>query len=532
MASKQQTVEVEGHEVTLSNLDKVLYPGNGFTKGQVIDYYARVAQYILPHLRDRPVTMKRYPDGVQGKFFYEKNAPKFTPAWVERYAVARHHHSGKIQYILINDLPTLVWVANTASIELHPFLHRAPKIGEPTEMVFDFDPGDGADVLTCARVAMLVRDVLAGLKLACFAKVSGSKGLQIYVPLNAGYSYDIVKPFAKTLAELMEERHPDLVLSKMSKDLRKGKVFIDWSQNSESKTTVSVYSLRAKSDRPFVSLPVSWDELKSAVRRKSPNSLYFEADEALKRLEKTGDLFEPVETLKQKLPSEVMDYFNGARSKRTATPVARRESGTAATRSAAGPTASASLEQYRQKRDFSKTAEPPPNVATRGREAGEHPFVIQKHAASHLHYDFRLEMQGVLKSWAVPKGPPLEPNLKRLAMPTEDHPLDYLNFEGIIPKGQYGGGTVMVWDIGTYELKEGNYYKGLLKFILHGKKLKGEWVLSRSRDDGERPKWYWIKAGPELRLSKAKEERSALSGRTMEQIAKKPEREWQSNRPA
>jgi len=510
MASKSEMVEVEGREIALSNLDKVLYPGSGFTKGQVIDYYARVAQYILPHLRDRPITMKRYPDGVNAEFFYEKNAPKFTPSWVKRFAVARHHHAGKIQYILINDLPTLIWIANMASLELHPFLHRAPKISEPTEIVFDFDPGQGADVLTCARVAMLVRDVLAELKLQCFAKVSGSKGLQMYVPLNTGFSYDIVKPFAKTLAELMQERHPDLILSKMSKDLRKGKVFIDWSQNSESKTTVSVYSLRAKSDRPYVSLPVDWDELKSALRRKNAKSLFFEPAQALKRLEKTGDLFAPVETLKQNLPSQVLDYFKGS------APASKSTNG--------------SLETYRQKRDFSKTAEPPPEIPAK--QEGERRFVIQKHAASHLHYDFRLEMQGVLKSWAVPKGPPLEPSVKRLAMPTEDHPIEYLNFEGIIPKGQYGGGTVMVWDIGTYDLKEGNYYKGILKFILHGKKLKGEWVLSRSRDDGQRPRWYLIKAGPELHLSRAKEDKSALSGRTMEQIAKKPEREWQSNRPS
>jgi bifunctional non-homologous end joining protein LigD len=512
MASKQQMVEVEAREIALSNLDKVLYPAAGFTKGKVIDYYARVGPYILPHLKDRPITMKRYPDGVDADFFYEKNAPKFTPTWVKRFAVARHRHSGEIQYILINDLPTLVWVANMASIELHPFLHRAPKISEPTEIVFDFDPGEGADMLTCARVAILVRDVLGELNLQSFAKVSGSKGLQMYVPLNTGFNYDIVKPFAKTLAELMEERHPDLILSKMSKDLRKGKVFIDWSQNSESKTTVSVYSLRAKSDRPYVSMPVDWDELKSAIRRKNAKSLFFEPDQALKRLEKIGDLFAPVETLKQNLPPEVLNYFK---------------------RPAVSPKgADDSLERYGQKRDFSKTAEPPPNTLERSREEGERRFVIQKHAASHLHYDFRLEMQGVLKSWAVPKGPPLEPNVKRLAMPTEDHPIEYLNFEGIIPKGQYGGGTVMVWDIGTYRLKEGNYYKGILKFILHGKKLKGEWVLSRSRDNGERPKWYLIKAGPELHLSKTKEDKSALSGRTMEQIAKKPAREWQSNRPS
>jgi len=506
MAAKHETVTIEGRKIALSNLEKVLYPGNKFSKGRVIDYYTRVAPYMLPHLKDRPITMKRYPDGVRGKFFYEKNAPKFTPEWVKRFQVPRHHHSGAIDYILINDLPTLVWIANTASLELHPFLHRAPRISIPTEIVFDFDPGEGADVLTCARVAMLVRDVLGELKLKSFPKVSGSKGLQVYVPLNGDLSYDIVKPFAKTLAELMEQRHPDLIVSKMSKELRAGKVLIDWSQNTESKTTVSVYSLRAKSDTPYVSLPVTWDELASAVRAKDAKSLYFEPEEALKRLKKTKDLFAPVEALKQKLPREFLKAFEQA---------------------------AGALEPYRQKRDFTKTSEPAPLMPEGGKQGSARRFVVQKHAASHLHYDFRLEMQGVLKSWAVPKGPPLSASEKRLAMPTEDHPIDYLSFEGIIPKGQYGGGTVMVWDIGTYELVEGNYYKGHLKFHLSGKKLKGEWVLSRSRDDGERPKWYLIKADSKpLRLSKTAENRSALSGRTMEQIAAKPEREWQSNRPA
>lgn len=504
MAKRSETLKIEGREVAVSNLDKILYPGNGFTKGQVIDYYVHVARYMLPHLKDRPVTLKRYPDGVSAEFFYEKNAPRFTPDWIQRFSVPRHLHEGTIDYTLINDLPTLVWVANLASIELHPFLHRAPNTSVPTEIVFDFDPGEGADVLTCAHVAMLVREVLRDLKLKSFAKVSGSKGLQVYVPLNGDFNYDIVKPFAKTLAELMEERHPDLIVSKMTKTLRGGKVFIDWSQNTESKTTVCVYSLRAKSDRPFVSLPVTWEELESAMRAKDAQRLFFDPDAAFKRLKKSGDLFAPVETLKQNLPPAVLNAF----------------------KKSAG-----SLETYRQKRDFSKTAEPPPVVPAR-RQGSKRRFVIQKHAASHLHYDFRLEMDGVLKSWAVPKGPPLSRETKRLAMPTEDHPLDYLSFEGSIPKGQYGGGTVMVWDIGTYELIEGNFYKGSLKFYLSGKKLKGEWILSRSREDGERPKWYLIKGDSKLvRISKATENRSALSGRTMEQIAAKPEREWQSNRP-
>jgi bifunctional non-homologous end joining protein LigD len=505
MARIEHTLTVGRHSLKLSNVDKILYPAARFAKGQVIDYYIRVARYILPHLKNRPVTLKRYPDGVHGEFFYEKNAPAFTPSWVKRVSVARRLRGGTIHYILINDLPTLVWVANMASIELHPFLHRAPKLNVPTEIVFDLDPGEGADILGCARVAMLIRELLSEIKLKSFAKVSGSKGLQVYVPLNRDLTYDVTREFAKTLAELMQERHPDLIVAKMAKELRKGKVFIDWSQNTESKTTVCVYSLRAKSDVPYVSLPVTWEELDKATRAKDARSLYFGPEEALKRLEKTGDLFAPVETLKQKLPVGVLTALKQQSPK--------------------------PLERYREKRNFSETPEPAPAVPKRSRQGSARRFVIQKHAASHLHYDFRLEMEGVLKSWAVPKGPPLEPNVKRLAMPVEDHPIGYLDFEGIIPKGQYGGGTVMVWDIGTYNLIEGNVHKGFLKFYLSGKKLKGEWVLTRGRDDdGGRPKWFLIKPGPKVqRLSKARADRSAVSGRTMEQIAEHPRREWQSN---
>jgi bifunctional non-homologous end joining protein LigD len=506
MAVKTETIHVEGRSITLSNLEKMLYPAAGFTKAQVIDYYVRVSRYILPHLRDRPITLVRYPDGVSGEHFFEKNAPGFTPAWVKRFTVGRHHHAGEIRYILINDLPTLVWVANLASLELHPFLHRVPHVDSPTEMVFDLDPGEGSDILTCIRVARLVRELLNELKLESFVKVSGSKGLQLYVPLNLGLKYDIVKPFAKAFAESMEQRHPDLIVSKMPKELRSGKVFIDWSQNTQSKTTVGVYSLRAKSDRPYVSIPVTWDELIGAERSGKRESLYCEPEAALKRLEKVGDLFAPVEKLKQKLPAEIQ---------------------------ASAEAAPKSLQKYREKRDFSRTPEPPPKLPERSAAQGRRRrFVIQKHAASHLHYDFRLEMHGVLKSWAIPKGPPLAPDERRLAMQTEDHPLDYLSFEGIIPPGQYGGGTVLVWDIGTYYVIDGNYFKGNLKFHLHGKKLKGEWVISRSHDEGDRAKWFLMKADAKpVKLSKAADNRSALSGRTMEQIARNPEREWQSNRP-
>jgi bifunctional non-homologous end joining protein LigD len=509
MTPKRHILKVEGREIAVSNLDRVLFPKARVLKAQVIDYYLGIGEYLLPHLHNRPVTLKRYPDGVGGQFFYEKDAPAFTPDWVERFAVPRRGRKGEIHYILINDLATLVWVANTASLELHPFLHRVPRIDQPTAIVFDFDPGPGTNMLTCIQVAALVRDFLSELNLKCFAKVSGSKGLQLYVPLNTPSSYSVTQPFAKAVAQLMEQRHPSLIVSKMAKELRRKKVFIDWSQNSDFKTTIGVYSLRAKSETPYVSLPFTWDELTRAADNRDARSLCLMPEQALERVARVHDLFEPVLSLKQRLPSDL-----------TATPARK-------------PAPNASLDSYRDKRDFAKTPEPPPSLPARSAQGSRRRFVIQKHAASHLHYDFRLEMHGALKSWAVPKGPPFSTETKRLAMATEDHPLEYLDFEGVIPKGQYGGGTVMVWDIGAYELIEGNYYRGFLKFYLEGKKLKGEWTLVKSRDNGDarQNKWYLQKSdGSTRRASSKADDQSAISGRSMQEIAAAADRTWQSNR--
>jgi bifunctional non-homologous end joining protein LigD len=302
MAVKQE-VKVGNRTLTLTNLDKVLYPAAHFTKAQVIDYYTRVADWILPHLKDRPVTMKRFPDGIGGQAFYEKDAPRFTPDWVATVPVPRRAGGAPIRYILINDRPTLVWCANLASLELHPFLHRAKALDRPTSMVFDLDPGPGTTILTCAKVAFWLREMLERLGLQSFVKLSGSKGVQLYVPLNTAVTYARTQPVAHSIAELLAREHPELVVSEMAKDLRPGKVFIDWSQNSDFKTTVSVYSLRAKSERPFVSLPVTWDELEEMLRKDDPNRLCLEPDAALKRVEKVGDLFAPVLTLRQKLPA-------------------------------------------------------------------------------------------------------------------------------------------------------------------------------------------------------------------------------------
>jgi len=299
----ESAITVGARRIVVSNLDKVLYPDGPFTKAQVIDYYVRVSAFLLPHFKNRPVTLVRYPDGPFGKSFYEKNAPKFTPDWVTTFPVPRSE-GGVIQYILINDLATLAWAANLAALELHPFLHCAPKIDRPTHVVFDLDPGEGTDILTCAEVAFLVHDLLAKLRLECFPKVSGSKGIQIYVPLNSAVTYEKTNAFAHTVADLLSSRYPTLIVSQMAKILRRNKVFIDWSQNTKSKTTVGVYSLRAKRERPFVSLPVKWEELKKAIQTSDPDQLFFEPGAALTRLKKQGDLFAAVLKLKQRLARE------------------------------------------------------------------------------------------------------------------------------------------------------------------------------------------------------------------------------------
>jgi bifunctional non-homologous end joining protein LigD len=287
-------VEVEGRRLSLSNLDKVLYPEVGFTKGQVIDYYTRIAPALLPHLRDHPLTLKRYPNGVDGQYFYEKNAPSHRPEWVEVAPIELRTKT--IDFVLCNDLPTLVWLANLADLELHPSLSKADDIDRPAVMAFDLDPGPGAGLPECCEVAFLLRDALARLKLESFAKTSGSKGIQVYVPLNVeGVDYDHgSKALSHALARHLEAEHPKLIVSQQRKELRKGKVLIDWSQNDENKTTVGVYSLRAR-ERPTVSTPVTWEELED------PSALVFEAADVLERVEEHGDLFAPVAELQQEL---------------------------------------------------------------------------------------------------------------------------------------------------------------------------------------------------------------------------------------
>lgn len=299
-AGKTAHVDVEGHLLALSNLEKPLYP-SGFTKAEVIDYYTRVAPFMLPHLRGRPMTLKRYPDGAEGPFFYEKECPKHRPAWVRTAAVYSRSNDRTVNYCLVDDLPTLIWLANLAALELHPLLSRADDLGRPTHVVFDLDPGPPAGVLACAKVALLLKDLLDSLGLVAVAKTSGSKGMQVYVPLNTAVTYDGTKSFALAVARLLEREHPRDVLSSMRKAARPGKVFIDWSQNDEHKTTVAVYSLRAR-ERPFVSTPVTWDEVAAAAAGGDPAALAFDAPAVLERVARLGDLFALVNATEQQLP--------------------------------------------------------------------------------------------------------------------------------------------------------------------------------------------------------------------------------------
>jgi bifunctional non-homologous end joining protein LigD len=295
------SIEVQGKQLKLSNLEKVLYPATGFTKQQVIDYYVRIAPAMVPHLAGRPLTRKRYPNGVDEEFFYEKNAPQHRPDWVKTAPIWSGRNRRTIHYILADDLATLVWLANLAALELHPSLSLAKDIECPTMMVFDLDPGPPANIVHCCQVGLWLREIFEHFELKSFPKTSGSKGLQIYVPLNTPTNYESTKTFSHALAQLLEHEHSEAVVSDMKKQVRTGKVLVDWSQNDEHKTTVAVYSLRAR-EHPTVSTPVTWEEVERAAKKKDPNLLVFEAKQVVQRVEKMGDLFAPVLELKQRLP--------------------------------------------------------------------------------------------------------------------------------------------------------------------------------------------------------------------------------------
>jgi bifunctional non-homologous end joining protein LigD len=297
----RKVVEIDGRRLSLSNLEKDLYPSHGFTKAHVLEYYRRIAEFILPHLKDRALTLKRYPDGVEKAFFFEKRCPSHHPAWAKT-AEIRRDDGERMTVCLVNDLETLLWVGNLASLELHVPLARAGSPETPDAMVFDLDPGEQADILDCARVALILRELLSRLRLASFVKTSGQKGLHVYVPLNrAETTFDDTKTFSKAVAVIMQKNYPDLVTAKMAKEYRKAKVFINWSQNDSSATMICVYSLRAR-EKPLVSFPLEWRELERLAGQSDPEKLQVMHSEAVSRAEKMGDLFREMLVTKQRLP--------------------------------------------------------------------------------------------------------------------------------------------------------------------------------------------------------------------------------------
>ena len=410
-ASQDHVVTVEGRTIKLTNLDKVLYPKTQTTKADVLSYYAQVGPTMVPHLRDRPATRKRWPDGVGGTkeksptVFFNKDLAAGTPDWVQRRTISHREHDN--DYPVINDLATLTWLAQLAALEIHVPQWRFGPDGRPQNpdrLVLDLDPGPGVDLATCAGIAELVRDILRDIGHDPVPVTSGSKGIHLYAPLDGSQTTEEATQVARELALALEADHPDVVISTMKRSQRDGKVFIDWSQNNGAKTTVSPYSLRGR-EQPWVAAPRTWEELAD------PNLQQLMYEDVLARLADLGDPLAPL------------------------APFTDRDR----------------LATYRGMRDAGKTPEPVP-AGPPDQQADGYRFVIQEHHARRLHYDVRLERDGVLASWAVPKAPPTDPSVNHLAVRTEDHPLEYLNFHGSIPKGQYGAGSMRIWDTGTYRL--------------------------------------------------------------------------------
>lgn len=421
----------------LTNPDKVLYPATGTTKAEVFEYYVAIADAMVPHIAGRPVTRKRWPNGVGESDFFEKQLASSAPDWLDRGSVT--HRSGTTTYPIVDTREGLAWLAQQASLEVHVpqwrFLDETTP-GPATRVVFDLDPGEDVTFRQLCEVAHEVRDFITDIGLTTFPLTSGSKGLHLYVPLAEPVSSQGASVLAKRIAVQLEKSMPKHVTATMTKSLRAGKVFVDWSQNSSAKTTIAPYSMRGR-DEPTVAAPRTWEEIED------PELRHLRFDEVLDRVSRDGDLLAPLDEI---------------------VPLADK------------------LTTYRSMRDGTKTKEPVPRAAPKA--GNDDTFVIQEHHARRLHYDFRLERNGVLVSWAVPKNLPETTSVNHLAVHTEDHPLEYATFEGSIPEGEYGGGDVIVWDSGTYEAEkfndnapDGPEKGGEVIVTLHGAKVSGRYAL-------------------------------------------------------
>ncbi len=463
-------VEVDGVEVRLSNLDKPYWPKDGYTKGDLLAAYWNLAPFILPHLRDRPLTMKRMPDGIEGPEFYQKEIPEHAPAWVPRVHLTGRGtgDEGGTTFILAQDRASLLFVANLGCIEFHPWHSRWQTISNPDYAFFDLDPFPPITFERVRRVALMVKVALDQLGLPGYPKTSGATGMQIYVPIASGHTYEEVRRFVERVCRLIHSTWPDGTTMEWEIAKRSGKVFLDYGMNVEGKNIASVYSLRPEPGGPL-STPLRWDEVEQDIE---PGD--FTIETIWERLADVGDLFAPVLAGGSEKGLSLYDAMDalGLEPERSKTKTVT------VTEPPATPKDDELLREYKRKRDFEVTPEPAGEVLEPGERAM---FMIHKHHARRLHYDLRLERDGVLASWAVPKGLPEEPGIRHLAVHVEDHPIEYGTFEGTIPKGEYGAGEVRIFDKGWYEPLEWTDKK--LSIRLHGERLQGEYHLVNTRDN-------------------------------------------------
>ncbi|MEX0648514.1 MAG: non-homologous end-joining DNA ligase [Balneolaceae bacterium] len=449
MATKSQWVEVGKRSLELSNLEKLLFPDDEISKAEVIEYYLKVSPVLLDHIKGRPLTLIRYPDGIKGQKFYQKNTPEWAPEWIESVSLGSEE---KKDYVLATERASLIWLANLAALELHQMHRRSPNFDQPDYMVFDLDPSEDGDFKDVVDIAFRLKEHVEQYGYHTFVKTTGGKGLHLVTPLLPEKEVQEVFEAAKEIAQSFVQKFPDELTLQIKKDARKGRMLIDIYRNRSSQTIVSPYSLRGRAGAP-VSMPVSWEELPEI-----DHSSQYHLRNAWEKIEIEGDAWEGI--------GGYAVHLHTIRAKEDEKPLP----------DSPYRKTPAQLAEYEKKRDFSKTREP-------GNETGAgegNRFVVHRHHATRLHYDLRLEEDGVLKSWAVPKGMPHRPGVKRLAVQTEDHPLKYLTFEGSIPKNEYGGGEMWIYATGKYTITKKK--KDGLYFRLESTGFTGEYRMHRTRD--------------------------------------------------
>lgn len=434
------------------NVSRVVFPESGFTLGDCIDYYEGVAPVLLPHLRARPVSLKRYPETIDDESFWVKDAPAFTPRWVRTADVPRRS-GGVIRYIVIDNLRTLRWAVEIGGIEIHPFLHETKDIRRPTHVVFDLDPGAGAGVLECGEVAVLMRERLQRFSLESIVKTSGSKGLQLYVPLRPRATHEVTETFARVVAEELARDFPTLITARMKKELRRRKIFIDWSQNADFKTTVAVYSLRAKRSTPFVSTPLRWDELTRWIRKGEAARFDFTPAEVLRRIRRSGDLFAALERGKQSLPSQFLRVLSDATPRKKK----RDES-----------------EEGGRTFVYGSVTLPKPRT-----QSGRRLFVLPRTETGD---ELWLDVAGMFQRFILRKD--REGKKALVAMPAGEFPVDESYFRGKVQEAYRD--KVEIQDLGAYERLEGSFERERIVLSFEGSILQGEWTLEKIQKGSKR----------------------------------------------